>query len=101
MQVYNLKKYFGLNFAFFARWLENVRQVADTDDNPCEVTTNEENSEEDSIGEKKVSWSAFHSNLQQHKEISNASVTQTSLLPLFYDEAHSIAMIRHAHKEGD
>ena len=73
-----------------------MRQVADTDDNPCEVTTNEENSEEDSIGEKKVSWSAFHSNLQKHEEISNASVTQTSLLPLFYDEAHSIAMIRHA-----
>ncbi len=73
-----------------------MRLVADTDDNPCEATTNEENSEEDSIGEKKVSWSAFHSNLQQHKEISKASVTQTSLLPLFYDEAHSIAMIRHA-----
>ena len=40
-------------------------------------------------------WSAFRSNLQQDKEISKASVTQTSLLPLFYDEARSIAMIRH------
>ncbi len=38
----------------------------------------------------------YYQPIQQVQQISKASVTQTSLLPLFYDEAHSIAIIRHA-----
>ena len=36
-----------------------------------------------------MSWSAYHASLQPTNGV-------TSLLPLFYDQAHSVAMIRHS-----
>ena len=46
-------------------------------------------------GDKVVSWSAYHVSLQPTNGVSESSLTKTSLLPLFHDQAHSIAMIRH------
>ena len=46
-------------------------------------------------GDENVSWAAHHTSLQP-KAISESSVTLTSLLPLFYDQAKSVAMIRHS-----
>ena len=44
-----------------------------------------------------ISWAAHHvlseSQAAQH---TNITVTPTALLPLFHDQAHSVAMIRHA-----
>ena len=62
-------------------------------DNPGKENQREE---EENQQEKKVSWTAYHANLQPHTESSQARVTQTSLLPLFHDQAHSAAMTRHS-----
>ena len=43
-----------------------------------------------------VSWSAYHASLQPSSKSSECCVTATSLLPLFHDQAHSVAMIRHS-----
>ena len=43
-----------------------------------------------------VSWSAYHASLQFPNEALDSCVTHNSLLPLFYDQAHSVAMIRHS-----
>ena len=40
-----------------------------------------------------VSWAAYHAS---ELEPAGGSTVITSLLPLFYDKAHSVAMIRHA-----
>lgn len=45
-------------------------------------------------GDENISWAAYHASLQP--PISESSVALTSLLPLFHDEAKSVAMIRHA-----
>ena len=47
-------------------------------------------------GDEVVSWSAYHASLQPTNGVSESSLTKTSLLPLFYDRAHSVAMIRHS-----
>ena len=48
-------------------------------------------------GDEVVSWSAYHASLQPtNGRVSESSLTNTSLLPLFYDQAHSVAMIRHS-----
>lgn len=45
-------------------------------------------------GDEKLSWAAYHCNSQPSDE--NDKQVISSLLPLFYDEAKSIAMIRHS-----
>ena len=47
-------------------------------------------------GDDTVSWSAYHAGFQPPSEAPDSCVTRTSLLPLFYDQAHSVAMIRHS-----
>ena len=42
-----------------------------------------------------ISWAAHHAENQSAKDTS-ITVTPTALLPLFRDQAHSVAMIRHA-----
>ena len=61
-------------------WLEHVKTVLSND---C--------LQEDET----VSWSAYHAN-QQSSLISEEAVAITSLLPLFYDQAKSLAMIKHS-----
>ena len=61
-------------------------------DNPEKENQREE---EENQQKEKVSWSAYHANLQPHTESSQARVTQTSLL-LFHDQAHSATMICHS-----
>jgi hypothetical protein len=46
-------------------------------------------------GDATVSWAAYHAS-KQSAPVDPSSVAITSLLPLFYDEAHSVAMIRHS-----
>ena len=59
-------------------WLQVVRDACDNDDVQCSGN---------------ISWSAYHA----HKQlVRNVIVTPTALLPLFHDQAHSVAMIRHA-----
>ena len=43
-----------------------------------------------------VSWSAYHASLQPSNKSFEFCVTATSLLPLFHDQAQSVAMIRHS-----
>ena len=47
-------------------------------------------------GDEVVSWSAYHASLQPTSGVSESSLTKTSLLPLFYDQDHSVAVIRHS-----
>jgi len=47
-------------------------------------------------GDETISWAANHASLQPPNAIPESSVTLTSLLPLFYDQAKSVAMIRHS-----
>jgi hypothetical protein len=61
-------------------WLENVRATIDT----------QQNLEEG----KCISWAGYHSNLEEEKEHTEHAIS--SLLPLFFDESKSIAMICHA-----
>ena len=67
--------------------------MACSGDNPEKENQREEENQQ----AEKVSWFAYHANLQPHTESSQARVTQTSLLPLlFHDQAHSTAMIHHS-----
>ncbi|KAK3747349.1 hypothetical protein QZH41_019686, partial [Actinostola sp. cb2023] len=61
------------------RWLEEVREIMFHD-------TFE--------GDEALSWAAYHASCQPSDKDSRQSIT--SLLPLFYDEAKSVAMIRHS-----
>lgn len=45
-------------------------------------------------GDEKLSWAAYHANSQPLD--GNDKQAISSLLPLFYDEAKSVAMIRHS-----
>ena len=47
-------------------------------------------------GDDTVSWAAYHASKQSIPEEPECSVTLTSLLPLFYHQAKSVAMIRHS-----
>jgi hypothetical protein len=62
------------------RWLEDVRVLMSND-------TFE--------GDGKVSWAAYHAAASQPSDEDSRQVV-TSLLPLFRDEAKSVAMIRHS-----
>jgi len=62
-------------------WLENLRSALEVQD----VTT-------DGVFQK-TSWAAYHAS---HQEPGQAIITQTSLLPLFHESAHTVAMIRHS-----
>ena len=42
---------------------------------------------------KNISWTAYHAHCYQRKDIS---VSPSALLPLFHENAHSVAMIRHS-----
>jgi len=63
------------------RWLEQVRQVVTSD------TLH---------GDEALSWAAYHASIQPPNVEPNSDVALTSLLPLFYDQAKSVAMIRHS-----
>lgn len=63
----------------FHRWLEQMKAVLD-------INTLE--------GNETISWAAYHASLQP--STSESGVALTSLLPLFHDEAKSVAMIRHS-----
>ena len=62
------------------QWLETVRNVAEE--------------QESFLGDKSVLWGVYHSSKQQQNE--NASLAISSLMPLFPDQAKSVAMIRHS-----
>ena len=47
-------------------------------------------------GDETVSWAAYHASKQPIREEPECNVAFTSLLPLFYDQAKSVAMIRHS-----
>ncbi|KAJ8027189.1 hypothetical protein HOLleu_32258 [Holothuria leucospilota] len=42
-----------------------------------------------------ISWAAYHASQQGVRPPEDLNVAHTSLLPLFHDKAHSVAMIRH------
>jgi hypothetical protein len=48
------------------------------------------------VEDKSISWAAFHASNQTVNSTSDSSVAISSLLPLFYEPAHSHAMIRHS-----
>ena len=60
-------------------WLETTKEIA-----------NQENLQDD----QQMSWSAHHASEGQHDEITQSVIS--SLLPLFPDQAKSVAMIRHS-----
>ncbi|KAJ8372691.1 hypothetical protein AAFF_G00280200 [Aldrovandia affinis] len=64
------------------RWLEQMEKTV-ISDTPLQ-------------GDETVSWAAYHASKQSIPEEPECSVTLTSLLPLFYDQAKSVAMIRHS-----
>ncbi len=45
------------------------------------------------MNSKNLSWSAYHASKQ---EPGNRVITPTALLPLFLENAHTVAMIRHS-----
>lgn len=47
-------------------------------------------------GDETISWAAHHASLQPPNATSESSVALNALLPLFYDDAKSVAMIRHS-----
>ena len=47
-------------------------------------------------GDEAVSWSTYHGSLQPTNGASESCLTNTSLQPLFYDQAHSVSMICHS-----
>ena len=47
-------------------------------------------------GDETISWAAHHASVQPPNAISESSASLTSVLPLFYDQAKSVAMIRHS-----
>ena len=62
-------------------WLENLRSALKAGD----VTI-------DGIYQK-TSWAAYHAS---HQEPGQAIITRTSLLPLFHESVHTVAMLRHS-----
>ena len=58
-------------------WLENTRSVLKGNVEACENT----------------SWAAYHA---MHQDPKQPVITPTSLLPLFQESAHTVAMIRHS-----
>ena len=62
------------------QWLDTVMDIADR--------------EGSFSGDKSVSWGAYHSSKQ--RQVEDAPLAMTSLLPLFPDQAKSVAMIRHS-----
>lgn len=73
--------YLSIYLFFLHRWLKQVSRVV-SDDNPQ--------------GDEAVSWSAYHAGFQPSNGESDSCLTNTALLPLFYEQAHSVAMIRHS-----
>jgi len=69
-----------LHFACF-RWLEQIKTVMAADSLQWDET---------------ISWAAYHANRQPPNATSESSIVLTALLPLFYNEAKSVAMIRHS-----
>lgn len=65
----------------FLRWLEQMKTVMDS---------------HTLQGDETVSWSAYHAGLQPPDVVPDSSVAITCMLPLFYDQAKSVAMIRHS-----
>ena len=64
----------------FHSWLEHLRQVLDTN------TLH---------GNEIISWAAYHAS-HQAVMLEDSDVALTSLLPLFHQQAKSVAMIRHS-----
>ncbi|KAJ8387987.1 hypothetical protein AAFF_G00147780 [Aldrovandia affinis] len=64
------------------RWLEQMEKMV-ISDTPLQ-------------GDETVSWAAYHASKQSIPEEPECSVALTSLLPLFYDQAKSVAMFRHS-----
>ena len=64
----------------FHSWLEHLRQVLDT--NALD-------------GSEMISWAAYHAS-HQAVMLEDSDVALTSLLPLFHEQAKSVAMIRHS-----
>ena len=65
---------------FLCRWLEHVKSVLASDTLQ---------------GSENTSWAAYRSSLQQ-QPVSKESISITSLLPLFPDQAKSATIICHA-----
>ena len=49
---------------------------------------------ETEVGNETLSWAAYHASTQPPNASQDDTVTFTSLLPLSYDQAKSVAMIR-------
>ena len=66
----------------YCRWLEHLNQVLnmDTDVSPAD---------------QMISWAAYHAS-QQVTPPEDSEVALISMLPLFHDQAKSVAMIRHS-----
>ena len=69
------------SFVSFNRWLDQMTKMV-TADTPL-------------TGDETVSWAAYHAS-KQSAPVDPSSVAITSLLPLFRDQANSVAMIRHS-----
>ena len=69
------------SFVSFNRWLDQMTKMV-TADTPL-------------TGDETVSWAAYHAS-KQSALVDPSSVAITSLLPLFRDQANSVAMIRHS-----
>ena len=69
-------------FILFDRWLDEMGNVVSAD-TPLK-------------GDEIFSWAAYHADQQPRHPDPGSSVALTSLLPLFYDQAKSVAMIRHS-----
>ena len=65
----------------FHSWLEHLRQVLDTN------TLH---------GNEMISWAAYHAS-HQAVMLEDSDVALTSLLPLFHEQARSVAKIHHSH----
>ena len=70
-------RYFEQHIAYEYMCLENTRSVLKDDVEACENT----------------SWAAYHA---RHQDPKQPVITPTSLLPLFQESAHTVAMIRHS-----
>ena len=67
----------------FYSWLKQLKQVVDFESD----STREDES---------ISWAACHARQQTLQSSTDINIALTSLLPLFQDEAKSVAMIRHS-----
>ncbi len=76
-----LTVYCPVSFVSFNRWLDQMGMMV-TADTPL-------------TGDETVSWAAYHASEQSATgDPSGGAIT--SLLPLFRDQANSVAMIRHS-----